>query len=170
LFPKEYIEYLVHFHGDRDYFECHEILEEYWKSVDPRNRKSVWVGFIQIAVANYHFRRGNLNGAYRMLRKAINILKQQSDTVEKLGMDQEKLLELLQNQLTEIKNGTNYNSLTLPITSESLLAHCMARSKELNIHWCSPSDLSNIEIIHRHSRRDRSDVILERNKALNNRL
>ena len=27
-FPLKYIDFLVHFHGDRDYFECHEILEE----------------------------------------------------------------------------------------------------------------------------------------------
>ena len=59
-FPQKYIEYLVHFHGDRDYFECHEILEEYWKKIDNGNKESIWVGLIQLAVANYHHRRKNL--------------------------------------------------------------------------------------------------------------
>ena len=32
MYPTEYIQFLIHFHGDYDYFECHEILEEYWKT------------------------------------------------------------------------------------------------------------------------------------------
>ena len=31
MYSQAYIDYLVHFHGDRDYFECHELLEEHWK-------------------------------------------------------------------------------------------------------------------------------------------
>ncbi|PAD68333.1 hypothetical protein CHH83_14265, partial [Bacillus sp. 7586-K] len=34
MYDQEYIDFLVHFHCDRDYFECHEILEEHWKK-DP---------------------------------------------------------------------------------------------------------------------------------------
>lgn len=53
MYPKAYIEYLVHFHSDRDYFECHEILEEHWKQ-DGRNKG--WLVLIQTAVAFYHYR------------------------------------------------------------------------------------------------------------------
>ena len=73
-YPKAYILYLVHFHGDRDYFECHEILEEHWKEMDPKDRMSHWVGLIQIAVAVYHERRENRQGAIRTLTKATNNL------------------------------------------------------------------------------------------------
>lgn len=31
MYPEAYIEYLAEFHGSRDYFECHELLEEHWK-------------------------------------------------------------------------------------------------------------------------------------------
>lgn len=51
LYPKAYIDYLVYFHGLRDYFECHEVLEEHWKKDDKAERKKYWVGLIQIAVA-----------------------------------------------------------------------------------------------------------------------
>lgn len=34
LYPTAYIKYLFHFHTDRDYFECHELLEEHWKQYD----------------------------------------------------------------------------------------------------------------------------------------
>lgn len=37
MYPAEYLEYLVYFHADRDYFECHEILEEYWKEQGMNN-------------------------------------------------------------------------------------------------------------------------------------
>ncbi len=57
MYAKAYIEYLAHFHGTRDYFECHEVLEEHWKAVDPKNRSSVWVLLIQIAVSMYHARQ-----------------------------------------------------------------------------------------------------------------
>ncbi|MCD2486520.1 DUF309 domain-containing protein, partial [Staphylococcus aureus] len=51
MYPKAYIDYLVEFHATRDYFECHEILEEYWKEDPPKKRKRYWVGFIELAVA-----------------------------------------------------------------------------------------------------------------------
>ncbi|WP_460291943.1 DUF309 domain-containing protein, partial [Bacillus cereus] len=38
MYPTEYIQFLIHFHGDYDYFECHEILEEYWKTKPRGNR------------------------------------------------------------------------------------------------------------------------------------
>ena len=72
-YPEDYLSFLVHFHGTRDYFECHEILEEYWKETAPKERDSHWVGLIQIAVALYHERRGNKQGATRTLTKAIEI-------------------------------------------------------------------------------------------------
>ncbi len=62
MYPKAYIDYLVEFHATRDYFECHEILEEYWKEDPPKKRKRYWVGFIQLAVALYHHRRQNTAG------------------------------------------------------------------------------------------------------------
>ena len=30
-YPEAYTDYLCYFHGARDYFECHEVMEEYWK-------------------------------------------------------------------------------------------------------------------------------------------
>ena len=31
-YPEAFISYLIEFHATRDYFECHELLEEYWKA------------------------------------------------------------------------------------------------------------------------------------------
>ncbi|WP_260405419.1 DUF309 domain-containing protein, partial [Paenibacillus sp. 598K] len=64
IYPDDYIQYLIEFHVTRDYFECHELLEEYWKEQpgdDPFY--DTWVGLIQIAVSQYHHRRSNHRGA-----------------------------------------------------------------------------------------------------------
>jgi len=39
MYPEPYLEYLIQFHAERDYFECHEILEEYWKSAPANERE-----------------------------------------------------------------------------------------------------------------------------------
>ncbi|WP_338470144.1 DUF309 domain-containing protein [Niallia sp. XMNu-256] len=168
-FPQEYIDFLVHFHGDRDYFECHEILEDYWKKVDERNKDSIWVGLIQIAVSNYHHRRGNLHGAKRMLEKSLTILSMHKQPLEKLGLDATALFQQMEQHLLHIKNSVSYSSQQLPITPE-LLALCKKRSQELELDWGSESNMEDSELIHRHKRRDRSSVINERQQALQKKM
>ncbi|MBM7701669.1 DUF309 domain-containing protein [Metabacillus iocasae] len=174
MYPQAYIDYLVHFHGDRDYFECHEILEEHWKEDEAKKRKRIWVGLIQIAVSLYHQRRKNNRGAYRMLKSAIFILEQEHEDLSKLGLDTDALFLLLKERLSSIKKEQPYESLFLPISDQHLLTSCMHRSKQKNILWWSNSDLTNTFIINRHTLRDRSDVVAERQMKLvekqNNRL
>lgn len=80
MYPTEYIQFLIHFHGDYDYFECHETLEEYWKTKPRGNRDNYLVGLIQIAVSLYHQRRSNWNGAEKMMKSAITILEKNKCT------------------------------------------------------------------------------------------
>lgn len=165
-FPQEYIDYLVHFHGNRDYFECHEILEDYWKKVDNGNKESIWVGLIQLAVANYHHRRGNFNGASRTLQKSIQILSINKEELRKLGMEFTLLVTQMNEQLIQIENNQDYQSMILPIYSKSLVEQCVNRSRELNMKWCSESKTTDLQIVHRHVYRDRTSVMDERKKAL----
>lgn len=105
MYPKAYIDYLVEFHATRDYFECHEILEEYWKEDPPKKRKRYWVGFIQLAVALYHHRRQNTAGAKRLMANSIRILQAEHRAVEDLGLDHGRLLELMQSVYEQIETG-----------------------------------------------------------------
>ncbi len=166
MYPKEYIEYLVHFHGDRDYFECHEILEEYWKKVDKNNKKSILVGFILLAVSNYHHRLRNWSGAIRTLQKSINIFHEQKEQLEHYGLTLNVLSPLLKERLTSIQNHQDYKSMNLPIQDPKLLEVCKKACLEKNFIWGQESDLTNEELVQRHSKRDRSGVIEERNQAL----
>jgi len=166
IYPKPYLEFLMYFHGNRDYFECHEVLEEYWKCVDPKNRSSHWVGLIQLAVGLYHYRRGNLSGAARTFKKAVQNIELNQDELSRLGIHPGKLQE----KLVEITHGlsTNqpYSSINIPLTDVSLQEKVQSLCEDNGYSWCSPSDLKNNELIHRHSLRDRSEVILERKNAL----
>jgi len=165
-YPLEYIDFLVHFHSDRDYFECHEILEEYWKETGNRNKNSIWVGLIQLAVANYHHRRGNFIGASRTLQKSFQNFSLNKVELSKLGIDPISLTKQINNQLIRLDNSQNYRSMNIPILSKSLVEKCKNRCQELNMEWFHESDLNNLQIVHRHMNRDRTDVIDARNKAL----
>jgi predicted metal-dependent hydrolase len=168
-YPQEYIEFLVHFHGSRDYFECHEIIEEYWKKVDRENKNSIWVGLIQLAVSQYHHRRGNLTGAYKTLQKSLHIFQSQPEEVLRLGLDQNMLIKQLEASLSVIEQKQNYESQNLPITSRDIMTLCLERSRELHINWGSPSNMSDAGLVHRHKKRDRTQVIRERDEALRKR-
>jgi uncharacterized protein len=159
VYPNAYLEYLHHFHGDRDYFECHEVLEEYWKEVDPGNRQSVWVGLIQVAVGFYHFRRENRKGAYRMISKGKKLLGDHSESLVILGIDPQQLQELLEDTLININSEAEYQSIDLPLVKE-LRQVCQTEGTSRN-HGEVPESL-----IHRHKLRDRSEVIKTRETAL----
>jgi uncharacterized protein len=166
LLPKAFIEYLIHFHVDRDYFECHEILEEYWKNETSQQKDSIWVGFILLAVANYHHRRYNFAGAKRTLEKAIAILYHHEKEINSLGIVTDRFFQQLDSHLIKIEKNEPYESYSLPI-SRSVF------SKYFNHHdankWGNRSDLNNEYLVNRHKLRDRSDVIKERKIALFNR-
>jgi uncharacterized protein len=165
-YPKAYVSYLVHFHGDRDYFECHEILEDHWKQVSPRDQSSHWVGLIQIAVALYHERRGNRTGAIRMITKAINILSHKEKELQQLGLDPDKLLLLLKKAKQRMSASLPYENMNLPLTNEHLIIQCKDECKKLRLLWCHNNSVTDPYLINKHMNRDRSGVLLERERQL----
>lgn len=165
-YPASYIQYLTHFHGDRDYFECHEILEEYWKATDTGNKKSIWVALILLAVSTYHHRRNNFPGALRTLTKAAEIFSDAREATSRLGIDPELLTETLAKRKNDLLNKVPYTSFNLPLNDIELKRLCHEECKHNGFTWGKNSDLQNADLIHRHSTRDRSDVISDRRMAL----
>ena len=60
--------------NERDFFECHDVLEELWTGTHTEERRFLQ-GLIQAAVGLYHFGNGNLGGARKMYRAAVDKLK-----------------------------------------------------------------------------------------------
>ena len=77
-----YVQFLYDFNHTRDYFECHESLEELWleEAKDP-----LYQGLLQVAVALYHHRNGNVSGAKKLMVSALDKLNRYPDQV--LGID-----------------------------------------------------------------------------------
>ena len=63
-----YIAFLYHFNIDRDYFECHEVMEELWLE---EGRDARYQGLLQIAVGLYHHRNGNPSGSVKLFSAGI---------------------------------------------------------------------------------------------------
>lgn len=67
---QELFELGVHLFNEREYFECHEVLEKLWNlQTDPD--KQFTQGLIQIAVALYHRERDNKVGAEKLLKRGL---------------------------------------------------------------------------------------------------
>ncbi len=60
-----YLEGIEQF-NKRNYFQSHELWEELWVSEEEPN-KTFYKGLIQAAVALYHYEKGNVHGAKKLL-------------------------------------------------------------------------------------------------------
>ncbi|AFH62161.2 DUF309 domain-containing protein [Paenibacillus caseinilyticus] len=163
-YPDAYVRYLVHFHAERDYFECHEVLEEYWKEHPGDADGEAYVGLIQLAVSLYHQRRGNLAGAVKMLSGAIRRLG--SGAAAELGIAEAELQRLMGARLVELGDPAAfvYRDLDIPLADQALLQACEETSGATWERWGQPSDLSDRYLIHKHTLRDRSGVVEERER------
>lgn len=165
-YPEAYLDYLFEFHATRDYFECHEILEAYWKSIPPSDPdRDVWVGLIQLAVALYHHRGGNSAGAVKMYRGAA--MKLRPETLDRLGLDggaTRKIAADLARRLEAEGEAAPYRAINLPIRDGALLKQLEDRAHRQGLAWGADDPLEEA-IVRKHALRDRSDVIEARSRA-----
>jgi predicted metal-dependent hydrolase len=77
-----YVEFLYYFNAARDYFECHEVMEELWME---EGRNPYYQGLLQIAVGLYHHRNGNPNGSVKLFTQGLEKLDR--FPAEKEGID-----------------------------------------------------------------------------------
>jgi predicted metal-dependent hydrolase len=160
-YPEEFIHYLAEYYGSRDYFECHEIMEKYWKEHPDSAYKTCWLVLIRIPVCLYHARRGNWIGAVKLMGKAAE--EADSRQFDQLGLDGNKLVE----QLKQAANEWNipdieYADIELPITDVRLLEAAQTRCRELGYTWGIHGLEAGDSVIHRHRTRDRSEVVSAR--------
>lgn len=83
-----YVQYLYHFNIDRDYFECHEVMEQLWME---EGRNPLLQGLLQVAVGLYHYRNDNVSGAIKLFTGALEKLG--AHPRELWGIDLHQLLD-----------------------------------------------------------------------------
>ena len=120
LFHPLFVDYCAYFNGNQDYFECHEVLEEYWKEIAPGEKLHPLVGYVQLATSMYHWRRGNFVGASRMLEKAIINFELNKGSAFFNYIDFDQLLTAMYIQSKKIQASEPFFSFTLPITNQKL--------------------------------------------------
>lgn len=82
-----YVQYIYFFNVKKDYYECHEVLEELWLE---QGRSTLYQGLLQAAVALYHYRNDNLAGAVKLFQASIDKLEAHPNVI--LGIDLRKFI------------------------------------------------------------------------------
>jgi len=162
-YPEAYVRFLAHYHGDRDFFECHELLEEYWKEHPSSPHRDEWVALIQAAVGMYHYRRGNTAGAAKSFAGALR--RGAPERLRELGLDGERWLVRLEEMRRAALAGEPYRDVDMPVADDALLTAAKGACEALGYAWGAPSRMEDPELLHRHARRDRASVIAARRQA-----
>lgn len=145
-----FIKFMAYFNGNQDYFECHEVLEDYWNEVAPRDKSHPLVGYILTAVGLYHWRRGNFAGAGKSVKKArrnlAGALAGNSPFFD--GIDADRLLRSLDEAACRIEAGRPFVPFEIAVTDPLL-----EKSVELAARGLEGKDSPSL--IHKHMLRGR---------------
>lgn len=83
---ERYIAFISYFNSERDYFECHEVMEELWLE---EGRHPLLQGLLQAAVGLHHWHNDNFTGAVKLMKAGLGKLSAYDDVV--LGLDLARL-------------------------------------------------------------------------------
>jgi predicted metal-dependent hydrolase len=78
-----YLLFLYYFNFKRDYYECHDVMEELWLE---EQRDKFLQGMLQIAVGLYHYRWNNVRGSILLFEGAIEKLTPYPDRVRGINL------------------------------------------------------------------------------------
>ncbi|MGG0657758.1 DUF309 domain-containing protein [Rummeliibacillus pycnus] len=157
-----FIQFLAYFNGNQDYFECHEVLEEYWKKVAPRDKTHPLTGWIQLATGLYHWRRENFKGAQTILIKAERTLRTAIHDPFLEEINTSDLLQQIHLSQLKIDQHDLYECWYIDIISPTLKSIV-----DQAILVLPPSDTYFLQ--NKHFLRDRSNILLEREEKRRSR-
>ncbi len=156
LFHPYFVKFIVYFNDNQDFFECHEVLEDYWNEVPYRTKEHPLTAYILLATGLYHWRRGNERGALRTLQKAerkMNDMAVQFPSFTE-GIDYPNVYHHLQNSILSIKARQPFTAFPIIITDQKLEIAVKATKEQMNL---LPRDSEFL--LHKHKLRDRSEII-----------
>lgn len=151
LFHPLFIKYCTYFNGNQDYFECHEVLEEYWKELNGKKNHPL-VGYIQIASSLYHWRRNNIKGAYKLMKNAMTIMESNSSSIFFEHIDFPMLSFNCQNSFSLIQSQLPFRSFFIHITNDTLrqlVQEEIGNLPKMDEHF----------LLHKHMLRNRTDIL-----------
>lgn len=119
LTDSRYWTFLSYFNKHRDYYECHEVMEELWLE---DGRSALLQGLLQAAVGLHHWDNSNRSGAVKLMTAALTKLNEYSNAV--LGLDVARLRCDLRSSLDMLASRPKdapFQAFELVVLDESLL-------------------------------------------------
>lgn len=155
-FHTSFVAFLKQFNETFDYFECHELLEDYWKEVSPRHKNHALTALILLATSMYHWRRGNLNGAIKTMRTSMSRMEVTKDSPFFENLNIQKLTEDMKDALELMTSNQKFQGITIEVTNPILqsLVHDIDIETNEDLHF----------LIHKHMLRDRSEILEQRER------
>ncbi len=162
-----FIKFVIYFNENQDFFECHEVLEEYWKTIPNATKDHPLISYILLSTGMYHWRRENTVGALRTLKKARERFKTLPENYPGFSDDInfEELVKCTEQSISHIEEGKLFSSYQIVLTSPIILS---LLNKTLPTMELLP--FGTDAIIHKHLLRDRSDLIRKRDEKKKGRL
>lgn len=154
LHHPHFVNFIVYFNNNQDFFECHEELEHYWKDQAHFSKAHPLTAYILLAVGLYHWRRNNFVGAVKLLRKAERrmapFLNEPSPFTE--GIDFCTLYRQCRESMHAAERGEPFQSFEIVVTSTTLRTLCKETQSTLPL-----LPKNSIDIVEKHRLRHRDD-------------
>ena len=150
-----YVDFCNYFNGNQDYFECHEVLEEYWKEVAPGDKEHVLVGLVQLATGMYHWRRRNFSGAAKILTKSLHNIKRNAQSIFLKPINLPLLEKQLLQSISQVAQHKPFHSFKIDIVDDEFKRLVDKRIRE------QPKSDEHF-LLHKHMLRDRTEILKAR--------
>lgn len=162
-----FVKFIIYFNKNQDFFECHEVLEDYWKSIPNVTKDHPLTGYILLSTGMYHWRRGNTIGAHRTLEKAIERMTRLAEEYPGFsdGINFDELCENVNQAIEHIETGQSFASFPIEVTSPAIAALITKITPSMEL-----LPFESDTVIHKHMLRDRSDIIRIRDEKKKGRL
>lgn len=114
MIDRRYVHFFELF-KEREYFECHEVLEEIWiEETNCSTKVHPAIVLLQFSVALLHWERGNFVGALAVFRSSLNYLESLEKELISLTVDSSKLKEIIKKTIEKVENKKPYVEINIP--------------------------------------------------------
>tara|TARA_B100000700_G_C14778033_1_gene729935 strand:+ start:132 stop:491 length:360 start_codon:yes stop_codon:yes gene_type:complete len=104
----------VNLFNSADWYLAHDLFEELWHETVGPERITIQ-GILQIAVAQIHLERGNINGATILYGEGLGRLRRVG--IPYLGLDIKKLCEIIEPRLQLLQKNLDLDNCLTPFLS-----------------------------------------------------
>ena len=155
-FHPNFVQFIKEFNGTKDYFECHELLEDYWKEVSPTSKNHPLTAFILLSTSMYHWRRGNITGAIKTMNGSIKRFEETSLSNYYETIHYDKLMQDATHAISLMTERKAFQQFHIELLNEQLqrLVDALGITSGEDLHF----------LTHKHMLRDRSEILIERER------